>query len=91
MSVYLSLFKTRYEPIISISFHNKKHIDLPRRERILGHLAPIVHGACISIMRGPKCVRKIFRCSKISLPRGGVHDLWIDGGLPPGFQKGTLF
>ena len=23
--------------------------------------------------------------------RGGVHDLRMDGGLPPGFQKGTLF
>ena len=22
---------------------------------------------------------------------GGVHDLRMDGGLPPGFQKGTLF
>ena len=22
---------------------------------------------------------------------GGVHDLWMDGGLPPSFQKGTLF
>ena len=22
---------------------------------------------------------------------GGVHDLRTDGGLPPGFQKGTLF
>ena len=20
----------------------------------------------------------------------GVHDLWMDGGLPPGFEKGTL-
>ena len=24
-------------------------------------------------------------------PGGGVHDLGMDGGLPPGFQKGTLF
>ena len=24
-------------------------------------------------------------------PPGGVHDLRMDGGLPPGFQKGTLF
>ena len=22
---------------------------------------------------------------------GGIHDLWMDGGLSPGFQKGTLF
>ena len=27
----------------------------------------------------------------ISRGGGGVHDLWMDGGLPPGFQKGTLF
>ena len=26
-----------------------------------------------------------------SKARGGVHDLRMDGGLPPGFQKGTLF
>ena len=30
---------------------------------------------------------------QIRLPRypGGVYDLRMDGGLPPGFQKGTLF
>ena len=29
---------------------------------------------------------------KVTLkPGGGVHDLRMDGGLPPGFQKGTLF
>ena len=22
---------------------------------------------------------------------GGVHDLWMDGGMPPGFQKAALF
>ena len=26
-----------------------------------------------------------------STPGGGVPDLRMDGGLPPGFQKGTLF
>ena len=24
------------------------------------------------------------------MPGGGVHDLGMDGGLPPGFQKSTL-
>ena len=29
--------------------------------------------------------------SEPEIPGGGVHDLRMDGGLPPGFQKGTLF
>ena len=28
---------------------------------------------------------------KMGVPGGGVHDFGMDGGLPPGFQKGTLF
>ena len=37
------------------------------------------------------------RCSRMhavhfrSRRGGGVHDLWMDGGLPPGFKKVTLF
>ena len=27
----------------------------------------------------------------IVVPGRGEHDLQMDGGLPPGFQKGTLF
>ena len=31
-------------------------------------------------------------CPLVWMPGGGgVHDLRMDGGLPPGFQKGTLF
>ena len=28
---------------------------------------------------------------KYRIAGGGVHDLQMDGGLPPGFQKGTFF
>ena len=29
--------------------------------------------------------------SLVGIKRGGVHDLWMDGCLPPGFQKATLY
>ena len=35
------------------------------------------------------CWQGLFDCQEPG--GGGVHDLRMDGGLPPGFQKGTLF
>ena len=36
-------------------------------------------------------VDHLFRRRKGLQNPGGVHDLRMDGGLPPGFQKATLF
>ena len=37
------------------------------------------------------CNDNLFWFHNMLVPGGGVHDLRMDGGLPPGFQKGTLF
>ena len=39
---------------------------------------------------GPKGVEK-WAATGLLFPEGGIHNLRMDGGLPPVFQKATLF
>ena len=41
-------------------------------------------------MKAPKIIDRL-KFTAERTPGGAVHDLRIDGGLPPGFQKGALF
>ena len=46
----------------------------------------LVHSGGLACVPDPR-----HRLVRVGLDPGGVHDLRMDGGLPPGFQKGTLF